>query len=151
MFLQLGPAEDSVHAASLGVALPLRWRSADYGATTHLELSASGWRAPRPDGGHRTLTQVSVVPMARGRFDDGRSPWFVEAGIGLALLDRELRTPRRRFSTRLNFSDNLGFGRSFGARGEQEISLRLQHVSNAGLRKPNPGLDLLLLRYAHSF
>ena len=53
--------------------------------------------------------------------------------------------------TRLNFSDNLGLGRTFGARGEQELSLRWQHTSNGGIRKPNPGQDLLLVRYAHAF
>ena len=97
------------------------------------------------------MVQVGLVPLVRWRPDEGRSPWFVEGGIGLSWLDGDLRTPERTFSTRLNFSDNLGIGRSFGARGEQELSLRWQHTSNAGIRKPNPGQDLLLVRYAHAF
>ena len=69
----------------------------------------------------------------------------------MSWLDGDLRTPQRSFRTRLNFSDNIGVGRSFGARDEHEVSLRWQHTSNAGIRKPNPGQDLILVRYAHAF
>jgi lipid A 3-O-deacylase len=150
-FVQAGVGEQAVRAVSLGVAWGLPWRDVDGGITTRIELFASDWRTPLAGGGHRSLVQVGVVPTLRLRPQSGRSPWFIDAGIGLSLLDGDLRMPRRTFSTRLNFSDNLGLGRSFGARGEQEVSLHLQHTSNGGIRKPNPGLDLLLLRYAHRF
>lgn len=150
-FLQAGRGEESVQAVAAGVAWALPWRSADGGFSGRGELFASRWRTPGPGGGHRDLVQVGVLPLVRWRADRGRSPWFIEGGIGLAWLDGSLRTPERSFSTRLNFSDNLGFGRSFGLQGEQEWSLRWQHTSNAGIRKPNPGQDLLLVRYAHAF
>lgn len=140
-----------MRAASGGVAWSLPWRSASGQFTARAEVFASLWRTPGPVGGHRNLVQVGAVPMLRLHADGGRSPWFIEGGIGLSWLDGQLRTPQRSFSTRLNFSDNVGFGRSFGARGEQELSLRWQHTSNAGVRKPNPGQDLLLVRYAHAF
>ncbi|MFL6695166.1 MAG: acyloxyacyl hydrolase [Ramlibacter sp.] len=154
VFVQAGVGEDAVRVATVGVAWGLPWPGSidrTHGVSTRLELFASGWRTRRGGGEHQWLLQVGVVPVLRVRFDDGRSPWFMEAGIGLALLNAEMRTPDRTFSTRLNFSDNLGAGRSFGAQGEHEVSLHLQHTSNAGLREPNPGLTLLLLRYAHRF
>lgn len=151
VFLQAGAGEEAVRAVSGGVAWSLPWRSASGQFTARAEVFASLWRTPRPGDGHRTLVQIGVVPMLRLHADGGRSPWFIEGGVGLSWLDGELRTPQRTFSTRLNFSDNVGFGRSFGVKGEQEWSLRWQHTSNAGIRKPNPGQDLLLARYAHSF
>ena len=152
VFMQAGVGEDAVRTVSIGMAWGVPWPGPiyrAYGISTRLELFASGWRTRRWDGEPRWLLQAGVVPVLRVRFDDGRSPWFMEGGIGLALLNAELRTPDRTFSTRLNFSDNLGIGRSFGAQGEHEVSLHLQHTSNAGIREPNPGLNLLLLRYAH--
>ncbi len=89
--------------------------------------------------------------MLRYRFGEGRSRWFVEAGIGLSVTDRRFATPDRTQASRWNFSDNLALGRSFGDRGEHEVSLRWQHTSNAGLKEPNPGVDLFLLRYAIRF
>ena len=40
---------------------------------------------------------------------------------------------------------------SFGARGEHEVSLRLQHFSNAGIKHPNPGETFVRLRYVRRF
>jgi lipid A 3-O-deacylase len=153
-FVQAGNGEAAVRAGSVGLAWDLPWRGAPYGrhgVSTRLELFASRWRTPSPGGGHQSLLQVAVVPVLRVRFDDGRSPWFLDAGIGLSLLDGDLRMPDRRFSTRLNFNDNLAIGRNFGAQGGHEVSLHVQHTSNAGFRKPNPGLNLVMLRYAHAF
>lgn len=45
----------------------------------------------------------------------------------------------------------LGLGVSLGAQRRHELLLRLQHVSNAGLKQPNPGLNFLQLRYALHF
>ena len=154
VFMQAGVGEDAVRVASVGVAWGVPWPGPiyrTYGVSTRLELFASGWRTRVGGGEHRWLLQAGLVPVLRVRFDDGRSPWFAEGGIGLSLLNAELRTPGRTFGTRLNFSDNLGVGRNFGVQGEHEVSLHFQHTSNAGIRKPNPGLDLLMLRYARRF
>ena len=153
VFVQGGVGEDGVRAASVGVAWALPWRTLRRGSeiSTRMEVFASDWRTPRIGGGHRSLLQLGAVPLVRLRPQEGRSPWFLEGGIGVSVLDRGFETPHRTFSTRLNFSDNLGLGRSFGAQGGQEVSLRWQHTSNAGIRKPNPGLDLLLVRYSARF
>lgn len=150
-FVQGGSGEEGVGAAGLGVAWELPWRSAGGGLTVRGEVFVNGWRTPRVGGGHHGLAQVGAVPLVRWRADGGRSPWFVEGGIGLSWLDGELHTPERTFRMRLNFSDNLGAGFLFGVDGEHEVSLRWQHTSNGGMRKPNPGQDLLLVRYAHRF
>nr|WP_311732042.1 acyloxyacyl hydrolase [Variovorax paradoxus] len=53
--------------------------------------------------------------------------------------------------TRFQFTEQLGIGRNFGAQGEHELSLRLRHFSNAGIRKPNPGENFVRVRYLYRF
>ena len=57
----------------------------------------------------------------------------------------------RRFSTRFQFRDHVAFGWSLGATGRHELSVQLEHFSNAGVASPNPGVDLLGVRYAVAF
>ncbi|HYD76175.1 acyloxyacyl hydrolase [Ramlibacter sp.] len=153
LYVQGGGGESGLRAGSLGLVWPWRWsRQAGGGElTASTELFASHWRARGFGGGHQGFTQVGVVPMLRYRFAEGRSPWFVEAGIGLSVIDRRFVTPARNQGSRWNFSDNLALGHSFGRAGEHEVSLRWQHTSNAGLKDPNPGVDLVMLRYATRF
>jgi lipid A 3-O-deacylase len=153
-FFQAGGGAKSVHAAaSLGAVWDWSWRQQAVGGefSASTELVGTVFQAERIGaGGNRTYTQLGLVPMLRYRFGQGRSPWFVEAGIGVAVMDRNLETPRKNQSS-WNFDDNLAVGRSFGGRSEHELSLRVQHTSNAGLRKPNPGFELFMVRWTERF
>jgi len=119
--------------------------------TAHTELLVNHWRADAFGGGTQGFNQLVVLPTARFRLSQGRSPWFMEFGIGLSVLDRKYLTPHRGFSTRWNFYDTIGIGHSFGAGHAHELGLRWVHVSNANIKKPNPGQDFLQLRYAARF
>jgi len=152
-FVQGGSGEDDVRAASVGVQWPWAWRSSLLGAEVSgaTELFVSNWRAREAGGGHQNFVQVGLVPMFRFRPGAGQSRWFFDAGIGLSLTDQRFVTPDKTFSTRWNFSDNFAVGRNFGDKGQHEVSLRWQHTSNGGAKKPNPGLDLIFVRYATRF
>lgn len=148
-----GASDGEVAAVSVGALWPWAWRAGALGGefSARTELYGSYWRAREFAGGHKQFVQLGLVPLLRWRPDAGRSPWFVEGGIGLSLLNRDYVTPDKQFSTRWNFSDNLAVGRSFGPQRERELSLRWQHISNAGIKKPNPGEDFLFVRYAVRF
>jgi lipid A 3-O-deacylase len=66
-------------------------------------------------------------------------------------MDRLYNTPTKQFSTRFNFVDNIGVGRSFGAQRQRELDLRVVHMSNGSIKHPNPGENFLQLRYAVMF
>lgn len=120
--------------------------------TAHTELMVNHWRGNAATGGGKDgLTQLVVLPSLRMRLARGASPWFIELGIGASWMDERFETPRKRFSSRWNFYDMMGIGHSFGAEHEHELSLRWIHVSNAGLKEPNPGQDFLQLRYVARF
>ena len=152
-FVQGGGWTDSVSSATAGVTWPWPWRSSALGSEVsgQTEAFVCHWDARRLNAGRRGITQVALVPMFRFRLDQGRSPWFAEGGIGLSNMDNRFMTPEKSFTTRFNFVDVIGLARSFGPARDQEIGLRLQHVSNAGIRAPNPGQNMLLLRYGASF
>jgi lipid A 3-O-deacylase len=65
-------------------------------------------------------------------------------------------TPRfrdhgRMFGSTFNFDDHASFGFRQGEHGENEFTVRAEHFSNAGIKKPNPGQNFLRLRYARHF
>jgi lipid A 3-O-deacylase len=115
------------------------------------EASIARWSYTGETGRSTSLGKLEVAPMFRYRASDGASPWFIEGGIGLTLMNRMFASNRNRFSTRYNFGDHLAIGRSFGPQGQYEVALRLEHVSNAGLKEPNPGESLVQLRLSYGF
>lgn len=140
--------------ATLGTGLVWDW---DWRAerralvTVQTELIVSGWRADAVGGGSQHLAQVALLPVLRMRLDRGRSPWFLELGVGASYTSKAYVTPNKVTSTRWNFYDMLGLGHSFGAGRRQELGLRYVHLSNGGARDPNPGEDFLQLRYGWRF
>lgn len=122
--------------------------------TGHWEVHLARWRVPEgtaEPGAARLWTQWALVPALRWRPDQGRSAWFVEGGIGLSVMDGHYATRHKAFSTRFNFTDHVGVGVSFGAQRQHELMLLARHVSNGGIRKPNPGENFVQLRYSRSF
>lgn len=120
--------------------------------TSYWDLFYGQWRGRQANGVHRSFNQLGATLMWRKRVDDNRSAWFGEGGLGIATLDGDYSIPDGRIlGSRTTFHWRLGIGHSFGARAEHELSLNYQHFSNGGIKKPNPGIDLVQLRYAYRF
>lgn len=147
-----GVAPHSTDSLTAGAIWPWAWRMPAGGGklTALTEGYVSFWKA-RAAVGRQSFTQVGIVPLVRWRPDQGRSLWFAEAGIGVSTMDRLYHTPDKQFSTRFNFVDTIGVGRSFGVQRQHELGLRVVHMSNASIKHPNPGENFLQLRYAVMF
>lgn len=152
-FVQLGHSEDAAAlTAGLVWSWPRHWSLAGGRLRLRGEVALSRWRVADPEPGQaRWLSVVAFVPALRWQPRQGESPWFFEVGVGASYLSETYRRDGQSFSTRWNFADHLALGRSFGAGGRHELSLRVQHYSNGGARKPNPGEDFVQLRYAFGF
>jgi len=111
------------------------------------ELQFGQWSGPIS-----AVTDVSLTPVFRlePSSPSALSP-YLEAAIGFHLVSDYRITGRRFFSTKFQFGDHVGAGVRFGNRHEHDVGLRLQHLSNGGLRRPNPGINFLQLRYQHHF
>lgn len=148
MFIEAGFAPSRSHSLTAGAMWTWDWKD-NFGkseATALTEVFISRWSSRG-----QSVTQAALVPLLRLRLDDGRSPWFIEGGVGVSLMDKLYRNHGKEFSTRFNFIDVFGVGRSLGAGQKREISVRIAHISNANLKRPNPGEDFVQVRYAFRF
>lgn len=118
------------------------WRLGGY-----WELQFGQWSGPIS-----SVTDVSLTPVFRLEPSSAADPSpYLEAAIGFHLVSDYRISTRRFFSTKFQFGDHIGAGVRFGGRREHDVGLRLQHLSNGGLRRPNPGINFLQLRYQYHF
>jgi len=130
-------------------ALQWKWQKkwfADTGweVSGYWEASLGAWTT------NKTLIDFGFTPVFRLQRRDGAGP-YVEGAIGFHLLSDLSITRTRLFGSHFQFGDHLGAGWRFGPRGRNDIGLRLQHLSNGGIRRPNPGINFLVLRLAYHF
>lgn len=150
-FAQFGAAHE-VTTGTAGVIWSLGGDSLRQPWSLYLEASASRWQSRSGYASdHGVLAQVAIIPVLRYRFDKGGSPWFVQGGVGATVTSSVYRSTDKHFSTAFNFGDHLGVGYAFGAARNEEITLRAEHFSNAGIKHPNPGQNFAELRYTHYF
>lgn len=153
-YVQGGWAADQARAAVLGVTWPWDhggWQLGSGRLYGQWDGYGGSWSSRPDDAARRNTWVLGLGPSLRWRGSAGRSPWFVEAGTSVHLSSGNYQSGSDRFSTRYNFASHMGLGRNFGAQRQHELSLRLQHTSNASLKTPNPGENFVLLRYAHAF
>lgn len=147
-FVQAGFARDA-RAYVVGASWDWRWRKPlRWGeATGYWESSIGQWRTRHaPEGDHSALvTQIGITPVLRWSPAGTTTGLFLELGIGANVLFPIYETDHKRFSTAFNFGDHLAVGHRWQ---QHELSLRLQHFSNAGIKHPNPGENFVQLRYA---
>lgn len=150
--VQLARTRDGTEMVTLGLQWYSGWRHDWWGGQLSYGTEAllGHWRVDGA-GGRESYTHVALLPMLRNHFDGGRSRWFIEGGIGVSLTDNVYRSRDKQFSTAFNFVDVVGMGYHFGATRGHELGLRVIHVSNANIKKPNPGTDALSVRYAYRF
>jgi lipid A 3-O-deacylase len=128
--IEAGRGTDEVNPLRVGA----QWRGArDW---HYWELSFGGW-----NGRHGTVYDVALTPVFR--LENPARSAYVEAAIGAHLLSDLDVGDHTEVGTRFQFGDHIGAGLR---RGRYDLGVRLQHLSNGGLRDPNPGVNFLLLR-----
>lgn len=153
-YIQAGKGEESASALVLGTTLPWKkfaWSVGSGKVRAHWDIWLGGWSNKDLRDDRFTTATLGIGPNLRWRGAQGASPWFVEAGTGIMVTGKNLYNGHQRMGTRFNFASHIGVGMNFGAQHAHELSLRLQHASNAGIKNPNPGINFVQLRYAHAF
>ncbi|MGO4156565.1 acyloxyacyl hydrolase [Cupriavidus sp. YAF13] len=126
------------------------WASATRSARLRLglEISAGAWDPHGGSGG--AMGDIGLTPVFRLQ-GAGPASAFADLAIGAHLLSRTRISDTTVFSTAFQFGDRIAIGYHFGDAVHSEIALRLQHYSNGRLKRPNPGINFLLVQYSAQF
>ena len=89
------------------------------------------------------VKDATIAPVLHYQFNKIYGRPFAEISAGPAYISRTLWAPYHDLSSRRLFADRIGVGYEFET---VEVSLNFFHFSNAGLHKPNPGADMILVR-----
>ena len=91
---------------------------------------------------------IGSTPVFRWE-NDNKKGIYVEGGIGASLFSKTYNNNGNRMSTAFEFADHIGIGYVFN--NNFDLGLRLQHYSNAGIKKPNNGENFVVVRGAYRF
>lgn len=152
VFGEVGRGDVAVTSATIGATASL-WPDASLQPwDVYGEFSLGRWNVhPHDRDADHHVTQIGLTPVVRYTFGPALGGVFLEVGIGVNAITPIFMSRDRSFSTTFEFGDHVGIGKRFGTNREHEVSLRIQHYSNAGIKHPNPGEDLGQLRYAYHF
>lgn len=90
---------------------------------------------------------VSLGPV--WRWSNARENLLVDFGISPTLIARSTFNGHD-LGGNFHFTSAAAVGAKLGRRGALAVSLRIQHVSNAGLGRTNPGMDIIGLNFTFS-
>ncbi len=112
------------------------------------EVNVANWRAlsGRPSG---QLMEYGISPIFRLGYAAEFATPFIEASVGLRVLSHTEIAGGHRMGSAFQFSDMVGVGVAFGKAQRLTIGYRFQHLSNAGIQEPNPGVNFSMgyIRY----
>ena len=136
---EYGTGNHAVHLWRLGLQwkqAPFDWMQRRGHWSWYWDVSAGGFR-----GDTGTVHDVGATPVFRYA-KSARGP-YVEGAVGFHILSDSHINSDLDFSTRFQFGSHLGVGYH---NARYDAQLRLQHLSNGGMRNPNPGINFLILR-----
>jgi len=145
--LGLGESKDHINIYRLGGKNNFKstWFESDYGKLSgYYEASLNYWKK-RDDH----VFGVAFSPVFVYYIDVGSDTFqpYVEAGIGVAYIS-ETKIHGRNMASHFQFEDRIGAGIKVGS---YDFNARYMHYSNAGIRKPNDGIDIFMFTVAYKF
>ena len=107
---------------------------------SHAQFGVSSWHVPDVRG---TTRRFDLNATAIWRAERG---WgYYEAGIGGYLLSKTINNDENRVPSAWEFGSHIGAGLRFASK--HTIGVAIQHLSNAGIKQPNGGIDLVQVQY----
>jgi lipid A 3-O-deacylase len=132
------------HQAQAFVAWNLPWSwdlGKEWGLQSRLDLAA-GWLG---DNGHDAAIGSAGPSLVLGR---KRLPLSLEGGVHPTLLS-DYEFGLKDFGTYVQFTTHVGLNWDFAR--HWSVGYRFEHMSNAGLAAPNPGLNLHVFGLSYRF
>jgi len=143
----LGESKDNISIYRLAARKDFEtiFHESDYGwFTGYYEASLNYWEKEGDEIYAIALSPVFVYYI--GSKTDTIHP-YIEAGIGIAGLS-DTKIKGRDMASNFQFEDRIGLG----IRTESyNLSVRYMHYSNAGIEKPNDGIDIFIGTISYRF
>ncbi|SAL57841.1 deacylase [Caballeronia arvi] len=127
------------------------WEIGGYHFTLLGEGHVGYWHSTLDYATNPDIWEFGVTPMLRFVKSSGYFRPFIEIGVGVRLLSHARITPFFTASTAFQFSDVVGVGMIFGEKQSYQAGFRYQHLSNAGIKEPNPGINFSQLYLQYNF
>lgn len=118
---------------------------------TYWDFSIAQWRGNAyrdVKGQHQNITVIGATPVFRFQRNDKKG-YFAELGIGYHLFSELYNNDDNRLSTAFQFGDHIGAGYAF--QNGAEVTFKIQHYSNASIKRPNSGANFLMFKVATPF
>lgn len=109
------------------------------------EATATYWDAKKGSD-HSSMWQAGFAPMLR--WWPSETPFYLEAGVGPTVVSHT-SFGGYGLGTAFQIGSYAGVGYVFDKR--HQVSLRVSHFSNASIKQPNDGLNVVQLDYAVRF
>jgi lipid A 3-O-deacylase len=158
MSIEFGRSDSSntsVDMASIGVQWNWSKRWA-LGSNWHIggfwDLSLGYWDNDSRERTASSIVDFGFTPVFRlQQTTPGAVAPYLEAAIGFHYLSNSSLGSKRRLGSRFQFGDHIGLGLRFGPRHAYDIGYRYQHLSNAGIKEPNQGINFHQIRLQYHF
>ncbi|HEY4298791.1 MAG TPA: acyloxyacyl hydrolase [Paraburkholderia sp.] len=126
------------------------WQIGDWHFSLIGEAHAAWWHTDEGNV-HNNIGEFGVTPVIRFIKRSGAVRPFVEVGAGIRLLTSPRISSSFTLGTAFQFADMAGVGVQFGNRQQYLAGYRFQHVSNGGIKEPNPGINFSQLYLQYNF
>jgi lipid A 3-O-deacylase len=134
---------DHVDVAGVEMQIPSGFGGAltdQWSWSLHWAGDVTYWWARNHGNSSPSLWEVGLTPVVELRRPPASGvSYYVEGGIGIHLLSHT-RIDQRGLSTAFQCGEFVGTGVDFGDRGQYGIGVRIQHISNGGIKEPNCGV-----------
>ncbi|HHT8991011.1 TPA: acyloxyacyl hydrolase [Burkholderia cenocepacia] len=152
--LAAGVADHDVKKSDLAIVWDpgLKWGEiGNYHFTVVGEAHAAYWAIGEDGAVHAGIWEFGFTPVFRFIRDSGWLRPYVEGGVGIRLLSHVRETQDRTMSSSFQFADMVGVGAQFGDHQQYQAGFRFQHLSNAGIKRPNPGINFSEIYMQYNF
>lgn len=136
-----GRADDSIDVIGLRVGRPIGYW--DFASCLGFEeADLEYWNAPHQEHASGNLTTAGALAGCRFMPTSRISP---EIGMGVRLLSHVQIVDDKYYSTAFQFQEMLGARVRLDDDGKYFAGLRARHISNGSIKRPNAGINTLLL------
>jgi lipid A 3-O-deacylase len=127
------------------------WYFGGFHFTVVGEAHVGVWHYSGSNAVNQNIVEVGAQPMFRIIKDSGSIRPYFEAGAGVRFLSHPTVASDYTLSTAFQFTEVVGLGAQFGGRQQYQAGFRLQHISNADIKRPNPGINFSQLYLQYNF